>query len=95
MVSILVSDKVQRYFGNLMPPIITPPSPGRGSARTGHGLLMLEVDGGQSGQIIGVCTDPDGPGSVSPNLIIRFVSTADIDLDEVIVGSEGGLQLVE
>ena len=37
-------------------------------------------------QIIGVGDDPDGGGSRFPNLIIRFVDTSAINLDEVTMG---------
>ena len=48
-------------------------------------------------QIIGVGEDPDGGGSCLPNLIIRFVSTSSINLDEVSIGSGASVssQLVE
>ena len=69
---------------------------------------VSEIDGGVNAkgerrglvafQIIGIGDDPDGGGSCLPNLIIRIVSTSDIDLDEVTVGSgsgSGSLQLVQ
>ena len=48
-------------------------------------------------QIIGIGDDPDGGGSCLPNLIIRFVSPSDIDLNEVSFGSGaiGSLQIVQ
>ena len=46
-------------------------------------------------RIIGVGADPDGPGSVLPNLIIEVVSPADINVSSLDVRSTGIAYLVQ